>query len=749
MTRTPPLDPSSPLDALDALDAAPTVSTLVDRHAEAREGDIGQDGVDASPQVAVVGSPSSNYEVTLDILDAAAHQPLVGSMLYLTHPLGEGTELALGTVAQVTTENQWHTNNALRGVVKARGTIPGMSGDAGDVRAASIKIQACYRRGPGPDAGWVQGGPTMRMSPPTGAAIRTVTDGVFADLMAGETDLHYLGTLHGTTTAVPMRIEDFSGPAGATHAGVFGRSGSGKTAASAYLLAGQMRYPDHGVIIIDPQGQWSHEQGLPFSLQGFADEMGRTVSVRRISEDLRLAKDAPLFGLLLGKTRFLREIMKMAAETQELLVEELVKALRKITAWDEMTSEALLDDLLTRLREPNVLARVYADKTKQIRLMVALSEILGQDCEVDVDGDTLDADHPNLRAYRLDTEALEMRRADALTQFTPLHNLFSPTNPAGGARTSLWGAVSAVFDRAARAGGPAPLLILDMSTEGGVSWIDEVFADDEAAAMREALGILDDDAIKATILSQVCSTLKQASEAAFRDGETLNTMVVFDEAWRFAPPPMLAPIPEIKALSVELGGYARDTRKFGIGWTYITQTTRSLNPDVWDQLSIRVMGYGLSGADLDKVGETLDDRDHLKLYRGFAPPASTNPKVYPFMLTGPVSPLSFSSAPIFLAAYTDFQAFRDANHEWISRARLAAGLPVLTGTPTRPGVQAGPLSARHRPRATRAAGRPAAADVARLREHRATGGINPDAGTGLSTDPGFAGSLSALDDEPF
>src|SRR5690606_21308896 len=109
-------------------------------------------------------------------------------------------------------------------------------------------------------------------------------------------------------------------------------------------------------------------------------------------------------------------------------------------------------------------------------------------------------------------------------------------------------------------------------------------------------------------LRQTFRTLKNASEDRFREGDNLNTNVVLDEAWRYAPPPHLASDPEIKALSIDLAGYARDTRKFGIGWTYITQTTRSLNPDIWDQLTVRVMGYGLAGADVEKVAEQVDDR---------------------------------------------------------------------------------------------------------------------------------------------
>nr|WP_276612452.1 DUF87 domain-containing protein [Kineococcus vitellinus] len=518
-----------------------------------------------------------------------------------------------------------------------------------------------------------------------------------------------------------MSIRDFSGDRGAFHAGVFGMSGSGKTAFSTYFLAGQMRNPDQGIIVVDPQGQFSSETGFPFSLQAWAAELGREVVVRRVSEDLRLEKDAPLFGELLAKTKLTGEITKMAPETAGLFVDELVKVLRKRTGWDTEDSASLLRELLQALSDFTVLGRIYVDETRQNRLRDAVFEVLG------------DAD----------------RFADVFSQFQPLHNLFSPANPGGGKRHSMWGTISHVFDQQARAGAPAPLLVLDMSTSGQVSWVSSLLAGPEQAGALEALRVLDQDSIKAAILRKACRTLKEASEAAFRLGETLNTMVVFDEAWRYAPPLHLAADEEVRALSADLAGYFRDTRKFGIGWTLISQSPRSINADCWDQMAVRIMGYGLGGADLAKVAEQLDDPEHLKLYRAFSPPDSTKPKVYPFMVTGPVSPLSFTKAPVFLAAYTDFEQFRTDNHHWISRARLRLGLPVLAGVPALAG--GGPLVAARPARASVAAPRRGAAvqeAVERVREHAATGGIAPGAFVGLPGDGAFSGGLGSIDDDP-
>ena len=48
------------------------------------------------------------------------------------------------------------------------------------------------------------------------------------------------------------------------------------------------------------------------------------------------------------------------------------------------------------------------------------------------------------------------------------------------------------------------------------------------------------------------------------------------------------------------------------------------------------------------------DSKALSLYTSFADPASGTIRQFPFMFTGPASPLSFTSAPLFFQTFTDF-----------------------------------------------------------------------------------------------
>ena len=641
--------------------------------------------------------------MTLDLTLEARNHPLVGALLAVENPMGEGAELAIGTVTEVTTVNKWHEDPTFRGVLAEQGEIAGMSGDEGDTRQARIRVQAAWRRDHDGDT-WKANGPALRMSPATGTPANVVNQQLVNDLTATTEDLHYMGHLVGTEDIpLPLSIPDFSGPMGALHAGVYGLSGAGKSAAVAYLLAAQFRAKEMGFVVVDPQGQWASEQELPFSVQGFAAELGREVMVRRISEDLRLAKDAPLFTRLLQHTRLLVELGLKHENTQEIVWYEMTKRLRDREDWTAESSESLLRDLLAFLAEDGTSGRIYTTPDNQARFQQRVLDLLS-----------------NKTTFR-----------DALNQFAPIHNLFQEVNQSGQPRHDLASSLHAVFDR--EAGKPAPILILDMSTASLPGLDDEI---DESH--EQALQILDSDTVKAAVLRNLFQTLKRASEKRFRDGRNLNTMVVLDEAWRYAAPPGSITDDELTELSRDLAGYARDTRKFGIGWLYISQSTRSVNPDIWGQMSIRLFGYGLSGADLDKMAEVVDDRSVLRLYRTFANPRQSGR--YPFMLTGPVSPLAANSTPVNLYVYTDFNTFREDNRHWIEPIRATQGLKPVSGTPTKP------------PAAPRKASKPrGAGKVADLRTnltHSGRAASGHRKAVGLIDPDSFGDPLNALDDTP-
>ncbi len=571
-----------------------------------------------NPQIGLVGSPSTTAKVTVDIVEDATGVPLHGQLVSLTHDMNDRALIALGTVTEIKTSNRWHEDPNMRGVLKRHGSLPHLSG-VGDVRTADVLVQAAYSaETPDPEVGEPpkESSGSLTMSPTTGAPISGVTDGFLRSLLRKhENKMVYIGKIFKMDTVrSPLIIRDFgpvkSGGAGeAYHTGVFGMTGSGKSVFASYLLAVQLLNQHLGVIVMDPQGQFSSEEGLTFSLQEWAEDHGWTVQVLSISNDLKLNQDANLFTDLLSSTRFFRDLLTLrGTENRESAQAEFSRILKTQTKWHERTAEEVLREVLEAfVSDEQCLTRIYASPASRARFLGRLEAMIGN--------------------------AHEM--AEALDLFKPLHSLFTNTNLAGGSRMSLHRLLADLFNPE-----KAQYVVLDFSSQTS--------------------DLLDSTAVKARMLRVVCSMLNRRAETLYQVGTSLNTLVVFDEAQRFA-----SSNPEddsARLLGTKLVDYVRTTRKYGLGWMFITQEVGSLMKGIYSQLRVRCFGYGLtSGSELARLRETIGDRSALDLYRSFVDPQAVTPAQYSFMLTGPISPLSFTGAPVFVNMYTDFEEFQRDN----------------------------------------------------------------------------------------
>jgi hypothetical protein len=572
--------------------------------------------------VGVVGSPSSTTEVTVDILHDATNAPLHGQLVYLAHPLDDRVLMALGTVTEIVTQNRWHEDPNMRGVLKRYGTLPHLSAE-GDVRTAEVVIQAAYLADdvdPAQGEPPIESGGSLSMSPTTGAEVGRVTDEFLTQLLRRHAaEITYLGHIYNhEDVKLPLIIRDFrradEGGAGeAYHTGIFGMTGSGKSVFASYLLAAQLTHPGLAVVVMDPQGQFTSERGLPFSLQEWAERLGRPVISYSISSDIRLPQSAPLLSELLAQTRFFRDILTIRHETnRESAIEEFTRVLRSVTGWDDQPPDTVLRAVITSLSgDAQALQRIYTSPLPLARLQNTLALLLGDPAQFEL----------------------------AAVIFRPLHSLFTASNLGGTRRHSLQALLEDVLNPDADR---RPFLVIDFSSRG------------------EGQELLESTAVKARILRLVCSTLNRQAEKLFREDRSLNALVVFDEAQRFA-----AEAPEgdeAKELAERLVDYVRTTRKYGLGWTFITQEIASLRKGIYDQLRVRCFGYGLtSGTELARLSQTIGNPSARDLYSSFVDPAAIRPSKYPFMLVGPLSPLSFTGAPVFLSVYTNFEQFKMDN----------------------------------------------------------------------------------------
>jgi DNA helicase HerA-like ATPase len=134
----------------------------------------------------------------------------------------------------------------------------------------------------------------------------------------------------------------------------------------------------------------------------------------------------------------------------------------------------------------------------------------------------------------------------------------------------------------------------------------------------------DDDEIKALLLKEIVSSLTWQGEEAFKKDEKLNCLVAIDEAHRFVSKVSHYDDESDRAsLAKYLVKGVRETRKYGLGYLFITQTIASLDSDVIGQLRIKFFGHGLNmGQELAKLKEEIGgDSKALSLYTSFIDPA--------------------------------------------------------------------------------------------------------------------------------
>jgi hypothetical protein len=162
------------------------------------------------------------------------------------------------------------------------------------------------------------------------------------------------------------------------------------------------------------------------------------------------------------------------------------------------------------------------------------------------------------------------------------------------------------------------------------------------------------ETIQSLILKRLLKGLVSLGEKTWQKNTSLNTLVVLDEAHRYARKDEFSD-PNLEQLRLTLLDAVRTTRKYGLGWLFISTSLSSIHRDILQQLRIMFFGFGLSlGNDLVTLRELVSDEKAIDLYRTFTDPASSfnsRSRKYSFMTQGPVSPLSFSGSPFFFNAF--------------------------------------------------------------------------------------------------
>jgi hypothetical protein len=577
--------------------------------------------VDETERLGVIGSPSSTAQLALDILGPAATRKLVGELALFRFTQDTSAHYALGQITEVQLRNIWHEDPTMRSLIRQRGRVDAVS-ERQDTHLGQMVISAVFRKG-GP-AGYEPS--ILGTVPATGTPVHLVSDPVLDELLRPYRDqIFYLGNVYGSKPKLPLWFKHFDrGPDGAGeayHLGIFGKTGSGKSVLAKMILLAYARYPKMALLVIDPQGEFAKDmkQGgtsgeFPLPVGDIAHNLGKqpvVLTVRNLVLDRW-----ELFEQILYESPFFERLTVPRGENRELacgvLADKLQKAKVKLADLHQRESFHTAWQLLG---EEKVQRVFYRSEASRARFDTALHES---------DPDEFFNDYwaPVAELFRED-------RQGAKSINKALAWLLSLTNDDGTSRDNR------------------PILVIDLSKE-------------------QAQGLFWNEKIQSLVIKRLLDGLSQTAEYFYKENQSLNALVVIDEAHRLAPRELPTDDDAAKGVRSVLIDAARTTRKYGLGWLFISQTLSSLHPEILQQLRIFFFGFGLGlGQEFQSLRQLVGSSGTaLDLYQLFRDPHSafdTKSRQYSFMTIGPVSPLSFSGSPLFFNAFNTVDAFLNSN----------------------------------------------------------------------------------------
>lgn len=571
--------------------------------------------IDETERLGVVGSPSSTAELALDILGSAVMRKLVGELALFRFLQDTSPHYALGQITEVQLRNIWHEDPTMRSLIRQRGRVDAVS-ERQDTHLGQMGISAVFRKGGA--AGYEPS--ILGTVPPTGTPIHLVTDPVLDELLRPYRDqIYYLGYVYGSRPRLPLWFKHFDrGPDGAGeayHLGLFGKTGSGKSVLAKMILLAYARYPKMALLVIDPQGEFARDMPPGGKTGEFALQVGDIA--RR-----------------LGKKPVVLTVKNLVLDRWEL--------------FEQILFESLFFERLTVPKGENreLACGILADKLQTVN--VSLKDLYQQP-SFDRAWKLLQDDKVQRVFYRSD--ASRARFNDVLHDADP-KEFFA----------DYWGPVAELF-REDRQGAKSinkalswlldtkvpnrPILVVDLSKE-------------------QAHGLFWNDKIQSLVIKRLLDGLSQTAEYFYKENQSLNALVVIDEAHRLAPRELPREDDASRGVRGVLIDAARTTRKYGLGWLFISQTLSSIHTEILQQLRIFFFGFGLGlGQEFQSLRQLVGSSGtSLDLYQLFRDPHSafdTKSRQYSFMTIGPVSPLSFSGSPLFLNAFNSVDTFLAAN----------------------------------------------------------------------------------------
>ena len=571
--------------------------------------------VGTTERLGVVGSPSSTSQIGLDILGTAVSRKLVGELALFHFPQDSSRHYALGQITEIQLRNIWHEDPTMRSLIRQRGRVDAVS-ERQDTHMGQMIVSAVFcENDPGDFAPSIVG-----TVPATGTPIHIVSDEVLEALLRPyRKQIFHLGRVYGSTPKLPLWFKHFDkGPNGAGeayHLGIFGKTGSGKSVLAKKILLAYARHPKMALLVIDPQGEFSRDfdkkpaQGeFALPVGRIAQNMGKQSFVMTVRN---LVLDRwELFEQIFLESPFFERLTVPTGQNRELACSILSEHLQKKgIKLNSLHSRESFDRAWNFLKDEKAQQIFYRSAASRSRFNTALQ---------DADPDDF------YQRY-----------------WSPVSKLFWDGRPQARSveKALKWLLESNGMNR--------PILVIDLSS-------------------RRDSEILWNEKIQSLVIKRLLDGLSNYAERNYNEGQSLNALVIIDEAHRLAPRTRSYEGDAGRDVGSVLIDAARTTRKYGLGWLFISQTLSSLHTEILQQLRIFFFGFGLGlGEEFRSLRELVGSSGSaLHLYQLFRDPHSafdTASRQYSFMTIGPVSPLSFSGSPLFFNAFNSAKEFMEVN----------------------------------------------------------------------------------------
>lgn len=562
-------------------------------------------------KLGVIGSPSDSFEAIVDILGVSSEEKLLGELVYFTVQEGPDVVLSLGQLTDVRTENKWHEEPSFKAVIKRHGYLPHLSGVA-DNRIAKLNVQSSFKlHDTGSEAY------KLANSPSTGSQVSAMNNEIMTALLDNiitDQNVSYIGKAYDTDVLIPFWFKHFGsdskGAGDAYHIGIFGKTGSGKTTTAAQVLRGYCSNSDKmSILVLDPQEQFYKDSELLPNGLSFKDkviEKGMNYRAIKVPDDVHLPNEPELFAELLDSTGFVRRLFRLnSAEKRELMVEQIqyyIDGRMNNPSFDLANENAhtLLTQMLTRFVSTETPTENSQGYSNYVGAVYSSTQ------------------HRNNLINRINDALFELQNqsCNEMGSFNTVLKLFQKNSSD---QISLDDMVDHIVNQSGY------LYVLNLSPKGSHK--------------------IGSDNIQALLIKLICNKIIEKGENLYSEGLKANCLVVMDEAHRYTN--ASSSDQRIKELNKQIIDAVRTTRKYGVGYMFISQTLESIDNEIIQQMRVFGFGYGLTmGTELSKVKQIINDDNAVKFYRSFIDPSSN--KKYPFMFHGPISPLSFTGSPLFL-----------------------------------------------------------------------------------------------------